>query len=91
MAFDVALVPHLRDLHWEFHNQLPAHAPAQQAQAPLEGLGQIIKATQPGSLTPETLSSFDLPVPPSTPFLLPLPFSEAVFLPAFLRGRIKDQ
>ena len=63
MAFDVALVPHLHDLQWEFHSQLPAHAPARQARASLEGLGQTIKATQPGSLTPETLSSFDPLVP----------------------------
>ena len=49
--------------------QLPAHAPAQQARAPLEGLGQTIKATQPGSLTPEALSSFDplVPHPISSP------------------------
>lgn len=90
MAFDVALVPHLRDLHWEFRSQLPAHAPAQQARAPLEGLGQTIKATQPGSLTPEALSSFDPLVPHPHLFSL-FPFSEAIFLPAFLRGRIKDE
>ena len=54
MAFEVASVPHLRHLPWELRSQLPADTPAQQARAPLGGLGQIIKATQPPSFTPET-------------------------------------
>lgn len=80
MAFGVAAVPHLRHLPWEFRSRLPADTPAQQARAPPGGLGQIIKATQPHSFTPETLSSPDPPVPS---FLLPLPLLRDCLLSCF--------